>query len=136
MELNSSKTLLASGTEKESQAVGSKKGWSLAKKVKWITILVLFLAVAIFLATTIGINKARSFRANSEARQYVEELYPGYKIEGSVCQGEDTDLDAYVSCDLNISKDSISRVINIQCPTILKSFLGNSCKQTRPVLAQ
>jgi hypothetical protein len=114
----------------------AKKSWSLMKKIKWIFILALVLALVIFLISTIGVNKLRSMRATSEARTYVSQLYPGYGIDGSVCQGEDTDADSYVSCDLNISNGTDNRIINIQCPTIVKSFLGTSCKQTRPVLNQ
>jgi hypothetical protein len=124
------------GTNQGNASQSHKKGWPLIKKIKWIFILAMFLAVAIFLMSTIGVNKLRSLRATSEAHTYVSQLYPGYVISGSVCQGEDTDADKYVSCDLNISNSTDSRIINIQCPTIMKSFLGTSCKQARPVLNQ
>lgn len=102
------------------------------KKIKWLLIFAIVLAIAIFVGSTIGVNKLRSVRATSEAKNYVSKLYPGYTIGGSVCQGEDTDGDTYVSCDLNIGNTTDNRVINIQCPTIVKSFLGTSCKQARP----
>ena len=109
-----------------------KKKGGILKKIKWLFILAIILAIGIFVASTVGVNKLRSIRATSEAKSYVSKLYPGYTIGGSVCQGEDTDADAYVSCDLNIGNSTENRVINIQCPTIIKSFLGTSCKQARP----
>jgi flagellar basal body-associated protein FliL len=111
-----------------------KKKSGLLRKIKWLFILAIILAIAIFVGSTVGVNKLRSVRATSEAKNYVAKLYPGYTIGGSVCQGEDTDGDTYVSCDLNIGNTTENRVINIQCPTIIKSFLGTSCKQARPAL--
>jgi hypothetical protein len=108
-----------------------KKG-SLLRKLKWLLILAGILAIGIFVASTIGVNKLRSMRAEGEAKVYVSKLYPGYTIGGIICQGEDTDTDSYVSCDLNIGNTIENRVINVQCPTIIKSFLGTSCKQARP----
>jgi hypothetical protein len=108
---------------------------SLLKKLKWIFVLALILALLIFVGSTIGVNKLRSMRAESQSVNYVSKLYPGYTIGGIVCQGEDTDSDSYVSCDLNIGNladTADNRVINVQCPTIIKSFLGTSCKQARP----
>jgi hypothetical protein len=116
---------------KKPEVIQPKKG-SLLRKIKWLLILAVILAIGIFLASTIGVNHLRSLRATSEAKNYVEKLYPGYSIGGSVCQGEDTDGDTYVSCDLNIGNSTDNRVINVQCPTIIKSFLGTSCKQARP----
>lgn len=116
------------------QAPEKKKSGGLLRKIKWLLILAVILAIAIFIGSTVGVNKLRSIRATSEAKSYVSKLYPGYAIGGSVCQGEDTDGDTYVSCDLNIGNNTENRVINIQCPTIWKSFLGTSCKQTRPAL--
>jgi hypothetical protein len=112
--------------------IEEKKKGGLLRKIKWLLILAIILAIAIFIGSTVGVNKLRSIRATSEAKSYVSKLYPGYTIGGSVCQGEDTDGDTYVSCDLNIGNATDNRVINIQCPTILKSFLGTSCKQARP----
>ena len=113
----------------EKKSTGFKK---IITRIKWISVLAAFMAVLLFLFSTIGINKLRSARASAQAKTYVSKLFPGYIIGGSVCQGEDTDGDAYVSCDLNIGNQTDNRVINIQCPTIWKSFLGTSWKPARP----
>lgn len=117
--------------QKPVEAKTKKKG-NLMRTMKVVLVLAVILAILIFVASTIGVNKLRSMRAASEAQNYVSKLYPGYTIGGLVCQGEDTDSDSYVSCDLNIGNTTENRVINVQCPTIFKSFLGTSCKQARP----
>ncbi len=121
---------------KKPEVVVPKKKGTLMRTLKIVLVLAVLLAIGIFLASTIGVNKVRSMRATTESTKYVAKLYPGYTIGGSVCQGEDTDGDSYVSCDLNIGNATDNRVINIQCPTIIKSFLGTSCKQARPNFVQ
>lgn len=68
--------------------------------------------------------------------KYAEKVYKEYTILGEICQGVDTDNDGYVSCTFRISKDGLEKEINLQCPTFIKSFLGNECKTTQMVLPQ
>ena len=69
-------------------------------------------------------------------KKYVANLYSEYNILGINCQGEDTDGDSYVSCDVRIRKGedvSTEQTRYLSCPTLWKSFIGNTCKE-RPLL--
>jgi hypothetical protein len=73
-------------------------------------------------------------RAETMAVKYVANLYKEYSIIGSNCQGEDTNLDSYVSCDVRIQvgqEKSTEKTLNLQCPTLWKSYTGSTCKESR-----
>jgi hypothetical protein len=78
-----------------------------------------------------GINNIRSHRAITVGHKYLTEVYSDYALAGEHCQGVDTDGDNYVSCDFRLIKGDIERVVNLQCPTIRKSLIGSSCKESR-----
>ena len=74
----------------------------------------------------------RSSRAETMSAYYISNLFSEYHIIGKNCQGEDTNNDSYVSCDIRIQKgDDISteKVINLSCPTMWKSYTGSTCKE-------
>jgi flagellar basal body-associated protein FliL len=82
----------------------------------------------------IFIKDLRSTRAETMSSKYVANLYTEYQIVGRNCQGEDTNGDSYVSCDIRIQKGSdntTEKVLNLQCPTMWKSYTGNTCKESR-----
>lgn len=103
------------------------------KKYFYIIIILVALAFSFYAYFILG-NQMRSWRALSESRMYVTKMYSEYFVMGQVCQGEDTDNDGYVSCDLRIKSSQREDVINLQCPTLLKSYLGTSCKESRLML--
>ncbi len=104
-----------------------RKG-SLIRKIKWLFILAAFLAVVIFVASTVGINKLRSLRAQAQVDNFIGSLYPAQAVVGKVCQGEDTDNDSYVSCAVTIT--GRENPLSVQCPTIFKSYMGTTCRLT------
>lgn len=110
--------------------VSMKKGIFLA-----VSFLVLFGAV--YIGGSMLVRAARASVAQSRGQAYIAKLYAEYAIVGENCQGEDLDNDSYVSCDFRIKNGlSEERVINLQCPTVWKSFLGDTCKESRLALPQ
>lgn len=81
-------------------------------------------------------NNIRASRAEKIGHTYIEKVYKEYTILGEVCQGVDTDGDSYVSCTFRVGKEGVEKEVNLQCPTYIKSFLGNECKATQMVLPQ
>lgn len=74
----------------------------------------------------------RASRAEAMGEKYISNLYADFVIAGKNCQGEDTDGDSYVSCDFRIVKqDVVDKVVKLQCPTLWKSYTGNTCKESR-----
>lgn len=78
----------------------------------------------------------REARAEKVGYTYIGKVYKDYTILGESCQGVDTNNDGYVSCTFRIGRDGVEKEINLQCPTYIKSFLGNECKATQMVLPQ
>jgi ABC-type phosphate/phosphonate transport system permease subunit len=116
-------------TTEEDLNVGNKKTSSnFLRMTKWVIIFAAVLAVAIFFASTVGVNKLRSARAGAQVTDFIGALYPSSTIVGKVCQGEDTDNDGYVSCAVTIT--SRENPLSVQCPTIMASFLGTTCRLT------
>jgi flagellar basal body-associated protein FliL len=105
----------------------TKKG-SMLWKIKLVIFLAVVLAAVFFLASTIGINKLRQMRAETQVTVFVKALYPDQSVVGKVCQGEDTDSDSYVSCAVTLT--SRENPLSVQCPTIVKSYLGTTCRLT------
>ncbi len=81
-------------------------------------------------------NSVRAIRAQKIGHTYIAKVYQEYNILGEICQGVDTDADGYVSCTFRIGKGVIEKEVNLQCPTYIRSFLGNECKTTQMVLPQ
>lgn len=105
---------------------------------KFLIFLVLILLIVIVLGGYIGsvvfVKDIRSSRAETMAGKYVANLYKEYSVIGQNCQGEDTNGDSYVSCDLRIQigqDTSTQKILNLSCPTMWKSFTGNTCKESR-----
>lgn len=73
-----------------------------------------------------------SSRAETMSEKYIANLFSEYHIIGKNCQGEDTDGDTYVSCDVRIQKgedESTQKIVNLSCPTLWKSYTGSTCKE-------
>lgn len=103
------------------------------------SILVLALAVVLVLVLYIGSAiVSRSIRAkvaDMRGTSFIHKLYAEYAVVGNSCQGEDTDGDSYVSCDFRIqTASSTERIVHLQCPTIWKTIIGGTCKESRFVV--
>jgi hypothetical protein len=100
-------------------------------------IFLLIVLGASYLGSSMLMRQVRADRAQVRGNVFVQKLYAEYTIAGQSCQGEDTDGDNYVSCDYRLKNPAgEERVIHLQCPTIWKSLIGNSCKESRLVLPQ
>jgi hypothetical protein len=105
------------------------------KKFSALAMLLLMIVVIIMAGGTILSKKVRASFAERAGTAFIERLYAEYTILGQNCQGEDTDGDAYVSCDMRIKNPSHEeRVVHLQCPTIVKSIFGSTCKESRIVI--
>lgn len=107
------------------------------KRAVFLGILFLILFGAAYIGGSMLVRAVRASVAQNRGEAYVAKLYAEYVVVGESCQGEDVDNDSYVSCDFRI-KNALSeeRVINLQCPTVWKSFLGGTCKESRLALPQ
>lgn len=92
---------------------------------------------AVFFGFAILSKTVRGMIAENRGTSFIGDLYAEYAIVGGNCQGEDTDDDSYVSCDFRIRNPANDeRVVHLQCPTIWKTILGNTCKETRFIVTQ
>lgn len=98
------------------------------KKFLWIALILIIVLGSIYMHF-IGGNQLRAWRANQTGEKFVSKLYGDYTIAGKSCQGEDTNNDGYVTCNFRILKVNDEKVITIQCPDFIKSYLGTSCKE-------
>ncbi|MEN9852325.1 MAG: hypothetical protein RI996_268 [Candidatus Parcubacteria bacterium] len=97
-------------------------------KIKMIVFLAVVLAIVFFIGSTLGVNTLRQMRAETQVTRFVKALYPDQSVVGKICQGEDTDTDGYVSCAVTLTLRE--NPLSVQCPTILKSYLGTTCRLT------
>ena len=105
------------------------------KKTIFLAILIIVLALGAYFGVAILTREARASVAQSRGEAFIHQLYAEYSILGKSCQGEDTDGDAYVSCDFRITSIAQEeRVVHLQCPTMWKSLLGNTCKESRALV--
>lgn len=99
-------------------------------------ILVLIILAGGYFGVILLIKDLRSSRAETMAREYVVNLYKEYSIVGLNCQGEDTNGDSYVSCDVRIraGEDKTTEQVRfLSCPTMWKSFTGSTCKERQVI---
>ena len=101
---------------------------------KFIIILILLIVVIAggYFGVLVLVKDLRSSRAETMSEKYIANLFSEYHIIGKNCQGEDTNNDSYVSCDVRIEKGedvSTEKVINLSCPTMWKSYTGSTCKE-------
>ena len=110
------------------------------KKIKTVSVvIVLVLLFVLFLyAYFILGNQARSARGLQKGGDYVAKMYADHRVLGQTCQGEDTNGDGYVTCNLRIQKSGaeVEKTITLQCPTFIKSFLATNCKEQGIVINQ
>ena len=95
-------------------------------------ILLLILVVGGYIGFITVIKDLRGSRAETMSAKYITNLFSEYHIIGKNCQGEDTNGDSYVSCDIRIQKGedvATEKVINLSCPTMWKSYTGSTCKE-------
>lgn len=92
--------------------------------------------VALYFSSITWMNDTRALRAQKIGHKYITKVYQEYSLLGEICQGVDTDNNGYVSCTFRIGKMGTEKEVNLQCPTYIKSFLGNECKATQMVLPQ
>lgn len=102
----------------------------------FIFLAVIALGFALYLFSVNWTNNTRGSRAEKIGHTYIAKVYTDYNILGEDCQGVDTDNDGYVSCTFRIGKEGVEKEINLQCPTYIKSFLGNECKASQLVIPQ
>ncbi len=110
------------------------------KKILYFIIFIILLITIFggYFGSIIFIKDLRANRAITMSEKYVSGLFSEYHIIGKNCQGEDTNNDSYVSCDIRIVKGedlATEKVLNLSCPTMWKSFMGSTCKE-RPVFQQ
>ncbi len=100
---------------------------------------VILLIVAGFYMYFIAGNQLRSARGLVKGGEYIAKLYGDYTVVGKNCQGEDTNLDGYVTCNFRLkytAKENMfgdlipEKTTILQCPTFIKSYMGTSCKES------
>ena len=102
----------------------------------FIVIAVIVLGILGYIWTLTFMNDVRASRAVTIGHRYITQVYKEYSILGEICQGVDTNGDGYVSCTFRIGKEGVEKEVNLQCPTFVKSFIGNECKATQMILPQ
>lgn len=117
------------------------------KKILLIIVIVLLVVVGLYFYFIFG-NQMRASRAETKSSEYVTKMYADYTPIGYSCQGEDTNSDGYVTCNIRIkSKESsvsaatgvntpIEKTLTLQCPTYIKSFMATNCKEQGIVINQ
>ena len=100
------------------------------KKVFVMVVIILILVSAGYSYFILG-NQMRSMRGESLGKKYVSKVYTDFLIVGKNCQGEDVDGNSYITCNFRLkqSGSGTEKVITLQCPTFIKSFLATSCKE-------
>jgi flagellar basal body-associated protein FliL len=107
-------------------------------KTFFILLLLIIIIAGGYIGSVLLIKDMRGSRAETMTQKYVANLYKEYSIVGINCQGEDTDGDSYVSCDvrLRIGDDRNTDTVRyLSCPTMWKSFTGSTCKE-RQIIPQ
>lgn len=106
-------------------------------KIFFAALALLIVVGGAYFGASIAVRSTRASVAQWRGEQFIHKLYAEYTVRGMSCQGEDTDADAYVSCDFRImSPSSEEKTVHLQCPDIWKALIGNSCKESRLVLPQ
>ena len=102
------------------------------------TCVTLVIVIVGFYLYFIAGNQLRAWRAEIKGTEFVSKLYADYTIAGQSCQGEDTNADSYVTCNFRLKSPTTAedKVITLQCPTFIKSFMGTSCKEQGYVITQ
>lgn len=87
----------------------------------------LFLTALVMFAFVL-IGCSSSEKATDGVREYVEQLYPGWTIEGQIVKDYDSDGDGYVSADVRIKNPATGeeKMLALDCA---KNFtFNNGCK--------
>lgn len=103
---------------------------------KYVVLLVVLTLLFIY-GYFIGIKHIQASVSHNDAKNYIEKMYSDYTLIGENCQGEDTDNDSYVSCDLRLKNTAGNeKILHLQCPIITKSLTGTVCKEYRAIIQQ
>lgn len=70
----------------------------------------------------------RRANANTEARQYVRTMHPGWTRPVISCQGMDTDGNGYVTCTVG---DGTDRTEAIECAAFVTVSFNEGCRPMR-----
>lgn len=112
-----------------------------------LIIIILLIALGLYGYFVFG-NQMRSSRAETKSTDYASKMYADYFVIGHSCQGEDTNSDGYLTCNIRIKSkenstniitgisNSIEKTLTLQCPTYIKSFMATSCKEQGIVVNQ
>ncbi len=102
-----------------------------------VGLLIIIVGVGAYVGGRIALSNLRASAAQNASEKFLKKLYAEYDVVGMNCQGEDTDGDKYISCDARIKNaQNIEKVVHLQCPSIVKSFFGSSCKESRLTITQ
>lgn len=101
------------------------------KKYLFLLVAILLIVAGLYMYFIAG-NQLRSARGLAKGDEYISKLYSDYTIVGKNCQGEDSNMDGYVTCNFRLksNQDSIEKTTILQCPTFIKSYMGTSCKES------
>lgn len=107
------------------------------KRYLFIIIIILLVVVGLYGYFVFG-NQMRASRAETKSKEYVTKMYADYASIGYSCQGEDTNSDGYVTCNIRIKskESSLEKTLTLQCPTYIKSFMATNCKEQGIVINQ
>lgn len=116
------------------------------QKVKGISIilgLILLVILALYMYLVMG-NQLRASRGEKKVADYVGTMYADYQSRGVSCQGEDSDNNGYITCNVRIEKmieatstgntAGVEKTLSLQCPTFWKSFMATSCKEAGMII--
>ncbi len=101
------------------------------KKYLFLLVATLLIVAGFYMYFIAG-NQLRSARGLVKGDEYIAKLYGDYTVVGRNCQGEDTNLDGYVTCNFRLksNQDKMEKTTILQCPTFIKSYMGTSCKES------
>ena len=106
------------------------------KKISLLIVIVLVFVSGLYFYFIFG-NQMRASRAETKSKDYVVKMYADYNAIGYSCQGEDSNNDGYVTCNIRIkSMAGVEKTLTLQCPTYIKSWMATSCKEQGIVINQ
>lgn len=105
------------------------------KKIFGAALALIIIAAGLYSYFILG-NQMRASRGISKGEDYASKMYSDYVIVGKNCQGEDSNGDGYITCNLRLKSATNEKTVTLQCPTFIKSFMATSCKEQGIVISQ
>jgi hypothetical protein len=100
----------------------------------FLLLLILIILVAGFggyFGSIFWIKSWRASNAEVMGETFIKKVYTEYSVTGKNCQGEDSDMNSYVSCAFRIkNSEGAERTVRLDCPTIWKSYTGSTCRES------